>query len=113
MRQDDACANGCRAPGLPLFHFRDKDSVEVDLVIKRGSTALAGIEIKAAATVTERDLRGLHKLKTAADSRFRAGVVLYDGETCASLGEGFYAVPIRRLWEANADRNRAEGRDVF
>ncbi len=98
---------------IRFFHFRDKDGVEVDLVIERGSTALAGVEVKAAATVTERDLRGLRKLKTAAGGRFRAGVVLYDGETSASLGDGLYAVPIRRLWEADADHNIAYGRDVF
>ncbi len=27
------------------------------------------------------------------------GIVLYDGEISASFGEGFYAVPICRLWE--------------
>jgi predicted AAA+ superfamily ATPase len=96
-----------------FFHFRDKDGVEVDLVIERGSTALAGVEVKAAATVTEKDLRGLRKLKIAAGGRFRAGVVLYDGETSASLGDGLYAVPIRCLWEASPDRSTAEGRNLF
>ena len=45
------------------------------------------------------DFRGLHKLKQAAGKRFTKGIVLYDGEISASFGEGFYAVPIRRLWE--------------
>ena len=85
---------------LTFYHFRDKDGAEVDIVIERGARALAGIEVKAAATVTTRDFRGLRKLKQAAASRFSAGVVLYDGETTASFGDGMFAVPVRALWEA-------------
>jgi hypothetical protein len=82
-----------------FFHFRDKDSAEVDIVIERGARALAGVEVKAAATVTASDFRGLRKLKQAAGKRFAGGVVLYDGETSASFGDGLHAVPLRALWE--------------
>ena len=82
-----------------FFHYRDKDGAEVDIVIERGARALAGIEIKASATVTGADFRGLRKLKEASGKRFVAGVVLYDGEACASFGDGMYAVPLRTLWE--------------
>jgi len=61
---------------------------------------VAGIEVKAAATVTAADFRGLRKLKQAAGKRFATGVVLYDGEVTAPFGDGLFAVPIRRLWEA-------------
>ena len=44
------------------------------------------------------------KLKDAAGKRFRAGIVLYDGESSARFGEGLYAVPIRALWDM--ERNR-------
>jgi len=84
---------------LTFFHYRDKDGAEVDIVIEQGSRALAGVEIKASATVTAADFRGLRKLKDAAGHRFVAGVVLYDGETCASFGNGMHAVPLRALWE--------------
>ena len=83
-----------------FFHFRDRDKAEVDLVIERGALAVAGIEVKATATVTRSDFRGLRKLKAAAGTRFAAGVVLYDGETSASFGDSMYAVPIRALWES-------------
>jgi uncharacterized protein len=85
---------------VSFFHFRDRDGVEVDIVVERGAGMLAGIEVKAAATVTDADFRGLHKLKQAAGKRFTKCIGLYDGEISASFGEGFYAVPIRRLWEA-------------
>lgn len=84
---------------LAFFHFRDKDGAEVDIVIERGARALVGVEVKAAATATSADFRGLRKLKAAAGKRFAAGVVLYDGETSASFGDGLYAVPLRALWE--------------
>jgi predicted AAA+ superfamily ATPase len=84
---------------LSFFHFRDRDGVEVDLVIERGTRAIAGVEVKAGATVTAADFRGLRKLKDAAGKRFAGGVVLYDGEMSAGFGDAMYAVPIRALWE--------------
>ena len=83
-----------------FHHFRDKDGYEVDLVLEKGTRKIAGVEVKAAASVTGSDFRGLRKLASAAGKRFVAGVVLYDGETSVSFGESFYAVPVRRLWEA-------------
>ncbi|MBI5708775.1 MAG: ATP-binding protein [Candidatus Eisenbacteria bacterium] len=83
-----------------FYHYRDKDGAEVDIVIERGPRALAGVEVKAAATVTAADFRGLRKLKDAAGRRFAGGVVLYDGETSASFGDGLHAVPVRALWES-------------
>jgi len=84
---------------LAFFHYRDRDGAEVDIVIERGAQQLAGVEVKAAATVTAADFRGLRKLREAAGKRFSSGVVLYDGETSASFGDGLHAVPIRTLWE--------------
>jgi hypothetical protein len=84
---------------VKFFHFRDRDGVEVDVVLERSALDLVGVEIKASGTVTSADFRGLRKLKEATGERFKAGVVLYDGEACAGFGEGLYAVPIRMLWE--------------
>ncbi|HBB41862.1 MAG: hypothetical protein COW73_11630 [Nitrospirae bacterium CG18_big_fil_WC_8_21_14_2_50_70_55] len=80
-------------------HFRARDGFEADLVIERGATAVAAIEVKSATTVTTADFRGLRKLQEATGKRFAGGVVLYDGETRAGFGEGMYAVVIRALWE--------------
>lgn len=89
----------CQAFPLEFYHYRDKDQVEVDIVIERGGQQVAGVEVKAAATVTRSDFRGLRKLKRAAGKRFMAGVVIYDGEIGAGFGDGMFAVPIRRLLE--------------
>lgn len=94
-----------------FYHFRDKDGYEVDIVLERGAREVAGVEVKASATVTAADFRGLKKLAVAAGERFRAGVVLYDGETSVSFGDRMYAIPVRALWEAGEMRE-AERRSV-
>jgi predicted AAA+ superfamily ATPase len=85
---------------VAFHHFRDKDGAEVDIVLEIGAREVAGVEVKTSGTVTASDFRGLRKLRDAAGDRFAAGVVLYDGETTAPFGDGLFAVPIRRLWEA-------------
>ncbi len=85
---------------ISFFHFRDKDGAEVDIVLERGAREVAGIEVKAGATVTSADFRGLKRLRDASGKSFAGGVVLYDGETTASFGEGLHAVPVRALWES-------------
>ncbi len=84
---------------IRFFHFRDRDGAEVDIVLERGTKEVAGVEVKAAASVNPADFRGLRKLRAAAGAKFTAGVVLYDGEMSASFGDGLHAVPIRALWE--------------
>ena len=95
LKRQAACAQW-----RPTFsHFRDRDGAEVDIVIGRGRHALAGVEVKAGATVRASDFQGLRKLARIAGDQFAGGAVLYDGEACVRFGEGLYAVPVRMLWE--------------
>lgn len=80
-------------------HFRDKDKVEVDIILESGGK-VAGVEVKAASTVTSDDFKGLRKLQNAVQTRFTEGVVLYDGDAVAGFGDHLYAVPISSLWKA-------------
>jgi uncharacterized protein len=89
-----------RPDPIEFFHYRDRDDFEVDIVLEFGSSAVAGVEVKAAATVVESDFRGLRKLREAAAQRFRSGVVLYDGTASVSFGDGLFAVPLRHMWES-------------
>lgn len=82
-----------------FHHFRDKDGAEVDIVLQSSGGRIAGVEVKAAATVTEADFRGLRKLRDAAGRKFAGGALLYDGEMTVGFGEALHAVPIRTLWE--------------
>ena len=81
-----------------FFHYREKDGAEVDIVIQRG-TALAGVEVKASATISNSDFYGLRRFRSKAGERFAGGVVVYNGEKSGSFGDGLYAVPLRLLWE--------------
>jgi len=87
-----------RDDDVRFHHLRDRDGVEIDLVIERGQ-AVAAVEVKASATVTAADFSGIRKLRDAVGKRFATGVVLYDGEASVGFGEGLSAVPIRALWE--------------
>lgn len=82
---------------VTFHHFRDKDGTEVDIVLESGGK-LAGVEVKAAATVTAADFKGLQKLESATGTSFVGGVVLYDGDAVASFGRGLHAVPLSCLW---------------
>jgi predicted AAA+ superfamily ATPase len=81
---------------LNFYHFRDKDKVEVDIIIQQGRR-VAGIEIKASATITQSDFNGLRKLKNANGEDFAAGVVFYDGDAILPFGERLFAVPVSEL----------------
>ena len=81
-----------------LLYYRDFDKFEVDVVIENAAGRLVGVEVKAAASVTERDLRGLKKLASVAGPLFQMGVVLYDGTDTLPLGDGLWAAPLSTLW---------------
>jgi uncharacterized protein len=80
------------------FHFRDAKKNEVDLVLERRDGSIVGVEVKASATVTASDFKGLKKLAQAAGHDFVFGAVLYDGEEVIPFGETFAAVPLSCLW---------------
>lgn len=82
---------------LRFSHYRDKDGVEVDVVLENDRGQLVGIEIKASATVSTADFSGLNRLRRAT-KEFACGCVLYDGTQTLAFGDGLYAVPISRLW---------------
>jgi len=83
---------------LMLYHFRDQEKNEVDLVLERDDGIVAGIEIKASATVTSSDFAGMKKLADACGSKFAYGVVLYDGDALVPFGTKLAAVPLSCLW---------------
>ena len=80
-----------------FYHLRDKDGVEVDIVMVHGNGKLSGIEVKASSTVGIHDFKGLKKLQASEPERFHCGVLVYDGDACLRFGEGMYAVPVSRL----------------
>ncbi len=81
-----------------LFHYRDKQQREVDVVLELASGEVAGVEIKIAAGVRPGDFAGLRHLRDKLGSGFKAGVVLYTGKQALSFGDRLTAVPLCGLW---------------
>jgi uncharacterized protein len=81
-----------------LFHYRDRDKVEVDFVLENSAGEIVGIEVKSAASVTRRDFLGLERVASIAGSAFKQGIVLYDGVQTLSFADNLRAVPLSALW---------------
>ncbi len=80
-----------------FFHLRDKDGVEVDIVMQSSQGSITGIEVKASATVSLADFKGLRKFQASEPERFSCGLLIYDGDACLRFGPQLYAVPVSRL----------------
>lgn len=89
-----SCAEG----DFEIFYYRDHDAMEVDFVIEDAAGDIVGVEVKSKASVKTNDLRGLHRFSEAVGSRFKMGIVLYDGTEALPLGDGIRAVPLSSLW---------------
>lgn len=92
---------------LTPHHFRDRDGREVDIVLERDDGMIAGIEVKASATVKASDFSGLRALAEACEDRFAFGVVLYDSADIVPFGDKLAAVPLSSLWDGKASTNKA------
>ena len=85
------------AAPLTFWHYREQER-EVDIIAERPSGELVGIEVKASATVRERDFQGLKHMRDQLGSRLRAGIVVYTGQRTLPFGERLFAVPLEGLW---------------
>jgi len=81
-----------------LFHFRTQGGQEVDVVMEDAGGRLVGVEVKASATVTGGDFKGLHALREMTGNRLTRGVVLYAGAEAVSFGSDLFALPLASLW---------------
>jgi uncharacterized protein len=83
---------------VSLYHYRDKQQREVDVIIERHSGEVIGVEVKAAATPTSTDFAGLRYLREKLGARFKAGVLIYIGADTLPFGDRLAAVPLNGLW---------------
>ncbi|MGH8998604.1 MAG: ATP-binding protein [Acidimicrobiia bacterium] len=81
-----------------LYHWRDRNGSEVDLVVQAADETVAGVEVKAAIDVDESDFRGLRTLRSRLGERFSCGVVVHCGDRPRPFGTKLYAVPVSALW---------------
>ncbi len=82
---------------VSLYHFRDLKKREVDLVLEHRDGRIVAIEVKAKATITQKELKGLTTLAQASKERFYRGYIFYGGEEIvpvSSEGYLFYCIPL-------------------
>ncbi len=88
--------------GVSLHHYRAHTGAEVDILIEANDGRIAGIEVKAAASVKGDDFRHLAGLRDRIDGlrdlRFIRGVVLYTGPEALGFGDRLEALPLAALW---------------
>lgn len=82
-----------------LYHYRDHNKVEVDIVLENRRREVIGIEVKAASTVRTEDFSGLRRLAERLGEDFLAGIVLYTGTATLPFGPQLRAVPVSAIWQ--------------
>ena len=83
-----------------LFYWRTASGQEVDVVLEDRAGRVVGVEVKAAATLSGNDVRGLQALSIAAGKHWLRGVVLYTGTEVIPFSANLHGVPISRLLAA-------------
>lgn len=83
-----------------LWHFRDRDGAEVDLILEAPDGGIVGIEVKATSSPTRKDLKGLQFLADRLGDRFRFGVLFCLAPEALKIGERLAVLPVDRLWKA-------------
>jgi uncharacterized protein len=83
-----------------LSHYRDDKDREVDIVVESQRGGVAGIEVKAAIDVDERDFRHLAYLRDKVGDRFTCGVVFHCGTEPLRWGDRLVSLPISTLWSS-------------
>lgn len=82
-----------------MYHFRDLDGLEVDLVLELSDGRLIAIEVKSASEVTGRAWRNLERFRERFSDRDVTGVCFYAGERSWRLHDWLHILPITSLWQ--------------
>ena len=83
---------------VELYHWRDRDGAEVDLILETADGRVCGVEVKSSSSVSGGDFAWLRKLESRLGNQFRHGVVVYLGDRVLSFGPRMTAVPLSAIW---------------
>lgn len=86
----------CEEP-TSMFHYRDRDQREVDIILERHNRVVA-IEVKATSTPVTQHARHIGYLAERLGDRFALGIVLHTGDQRVRLSDRIVALPISALW---------------
>lgn len=82
-----------------LFHFRDRDGVEVDLVLELDDGRVIALEVKASSTYRSEHFAGLRFLKDRLGDRFIAGIVVGMSDRGYQYADRLFGLPAAALWQ--------------
>lgn len=82
-----------------LSHLRERNGLEVDVLVELPDDTVYGIEIRTAAGFRPHQFRALEALAARAGSRFRGGIVLNTASVGFKYRPGMWGLPISALWE--------------
>jgi predicted AAA+ superfamily ATPase len=85
---------------VELYHFRDRDGAEVDIVMESHDGKVVGLEVKSGQTVSRDDFVWLEMMRDKLGPEFVRGVVLYTGARALPFGDRLWALPVAALWGA-------------
>jgi uncharacterized protein len=83
-----------------LYHFRDRNGLEIDLVLEFAGGRILAIEVKASTSFKGDQFNVLRTLRDELGDRFIGGIVLNTGEKSYRYADRLYGLPISSLWRA-------------
>jgi uncharacterized protein len=83
---------------VQMFHFRDRDGMEIDCVLETPDRRLLAIEVKLAMSVNKADFRHLRAMRDRQGEQFVCGALIYCGQHALSFGDRLIALPAASLW---------------
>lgn len=85
-----------------LFHYRDRNGLEVDLVAELDDGRVLAFEVKSASSYLGRQFAGLRALQERLGDRMVAGVVLTTAAEGYRYAPGLWGLPLAALWELSS-----------
>lgn len=104
LRQQETSAVDYR-----VTHLRERNGLEVDLLIELPDDTVYGLEVRTAASLRPHQFRGLEALAARVGWRLRGGIVLNTGSAGHQYRPDLWGLPISSLWEWD----QAEGRPPY
>ena len=84
--------------GGTVFHYRDKNNLEIDCILKLSDDRWAAVEVKVGGNQLDEAAANLIKLKEKIDTEHMKVpsflMILYGGTTAYRRADGVYVVPI-------------------
>jgi uncharacterized protein len=81
-----------------MYHYRDKEKREIDVVLESRDGRVTAIEIKTAHDVDDDDFRHLRWFRDTLGDRFVHGIVAHLGPRTLPAGDRLTSMPISALW---------------